>query len=131
MANASSRGEKRKSCCPSRSRRESTAVPMQHASRPAPEAHADSLAQHLAEKIEVRGAERALDAEVPDALEDGGRHRVGERQAPDEESKGADPKQERGEEGGRLSQEAAQLAGNRDVEAGHRRLNASGQSVRV
>ena len=45
--------------------------------------------QHLAEKIEVRGAERALDAEVPDALEDGGRHRVGEREAPDEKPEGA------------------------------------------
>ena len=82
----------------------------QHAGHPAPEAHADPLAQHLAEEIEVRGAQRALDAEVPNALEDGRRHRVRQRQASDEKPEGADPEQERGEEGGRLAQEAAQLA---------------------
>ena len=75
--------------------------------------------------------ERALDAEVADALEHRGRHRVRQRQPPDHQAQGADAQEQRREERRRLLEEPAHLAGNRDVDARHGFLDAARDGVGI
>src|SRR5216684_46607 len=103
----------------------------EHAHHAARQADAERLAEHFAKEMKVGGAQRALDSEVANALEDGRRHGIGQRQAADEKSQHADAQEKGGEERRRLAQEAADLAGNGDVDLGHRRLDASRHGVGI
>src|SRR5262245_2877223 len=80
-----------------------------HAEGATRERHREGLAQDLATEVPVGGPERTLDAEVADALEDGRRHRVGEREAADHECEQAEADEQRREERGRLTQQRRQL----------------------
>src|SRR5439155_1270217 len=70
----------------------------------------EGLGEHFAPELQIGGAERTLDAEVADPLEDGGGHRVRQREAADDEGESADASEQRGEERRGRAQEPAQLA---------------------
>src|SRR5215470_9410630 len=98
---------------------------------PARDRHHQRLAEDLPEELQVGGAQRALDAEIADALEDRGGHRVGERQPADHETEHADAKEQGREERGRLPQNPAQLTRDRDVQARDLGLDAPRERVRI
>ena len=93
--------------------------------------HRERLGEHLAPELQIGGAERTLDAEVADPLEDRGGHRVRQREAADDEGEDADAGEQRGEEGRGRAQEPAQLARKLDVDAGHAVPDPQRHRVRV
>src|ERR1700730_3559191 len=103
----------------------------EHAHHATRQADPESPAEGLAKEVKVGSAQRALDAEVANALEDGRCHGIGQRQAADEKTQPPDAQEKGGEERGRLTQEPADLAGNGDIVLGHRRLDASRHGVGI
>src|SRR3990172_3791114 len=83
------------------------------------------------EQSPPRGPQRTLDPEVADPLEQGRRHRVGQRERADQKPQRADPDDERGEERRGIAEEPAHLAGDGDVDAGHPLGDPPGHRVRV
>src|SRR3990172_4326060 len=95
------------------------------------QAHDEALPQNLGQELKVRGPQRTLDPEVSDPLEQGSRHRVGQRERTDQKPQRADPDDERGEERRGIPEEPAHLAGDGDVDAGHPLGDPPGHRVRV
>ena len=121
---AQQRGENRKSCWPVRAAQPSTAAPRSSASAtpsaPPVSVTASASPSTSRAELQIGGAQRALDAEVADALEHGGGHRVGEREPADDQAERADADEQRREERRRRAEQAAQLARDLHVDAGHR-----------